>query len=141
MTLPVVTIEARTISSDEKHEFIPLEWVQINAGKEFSRELLRLRWMLFKSGLSEVRVLGTPKAWFPTVLHVVKQLGDWELVVSRKADGVYFRYETTAPVGTSRIIVAHSLPQLLDAFLGGVKRGRRAFGNVPGVEELGGAVA
>lgn len=141
MTPPIVTIEARTISSDEKHEFIPLEWMQIHAGKDFSRELLRLRWMLFKSGLSEVRVLSAPISWFPTVYHVVKRLGAWELVVSRKADGVYFRYEAAATVGTSRIVAAHSIPQLLDVFLDSVKRGRRSFCNVPGVEELDGEVA
>lgn len=130
---PVVTIEARTITSDETNEFIPLQWVRIHAGKDFSRELLRLRWMLFKNGLSEVRVLSAPESWFPTVYHVVKHLGAWELVVSRKADGVYFCYEAAADTGATRIEVAHTVPQLVDDFLVSVKRGRRIFGDVPGM--------
>ncbi len=135
MMAPVVTIEARTITSDESNEFIPLQWVQILAGKDFSRELLRLRWMLFKDGLSAVRVLSAPKAWFPTVYHVIKHLGAWELVVSRKTDGVYFCYEAAADTGATRIEVAQTVPQLVDDFLVSVKGGRRIFGDVPGMEE------
>ncbi len=141
MTAAIVTIEGRTIGSEAQHEFFPLRWVQIQVDKTFSRDLLRLRWMLFKHGLTEVRVPSAPMVCCPTLLHVVKQLGPWELVVSRNASGVYFRYEAAVLIGTSRIVVARSVPQPLDAFLDSVKQGRHTFGNVPGIKEPVGAIA